>query len=298
MKNYLTISLLLLVVFLISARTSGLDKTNNAETQIMIYSLVSEMPVFENNGTESFESVIKSRLKYPIIAKQNGYYGIITLNFVVDIDGTAKNAKVLTGEFPSLNYEAITAVNGIKGWKPGKFEGLPVPVRLTTTIKFLPTDSLPINKDNVIQTNSDFENRTELTQPLNEMNGFISKFRDLVNNPGWYNCNNSFKYMEKKVARFEITDNYESIFVVFKTESKIRKDAIGEFNEKEEIKELLKRPDNDMITVVGVKLIDNQLMYCIRQIEPKGDLISLDYQKTNSEDFLIRINKALVPTKA
>jgi hypothetical protein len=39
-------------------------------------------------------------------------------------------------------------------------------------------------------------------------------------------------------------------------------------------------------------------MYCIRQIEPKGDLISLDYQKTNSEDFLIRINKALVPTKA
>lgn len=290
MKNYSIIILTLLCVTIESFSVLGFDKIDNEKTEIHIYSIVSEMPEFVSNDYDSFESFVKAKLKYPLIAKQKGIYGTVIVDFVVDIDGIVKNVEVVKGEYPFLNYEAIVAVNKTSGWKAGRLNGLPVPVKLRTTIDFLSTDNLPINKDNLIISDSELEKNIEFNTSLNELNIFISEFMNLANNPGWYNCNDSFKYMEKKVAKFDI-DSYESVFVVFKTESTIKKNAIGEFNEKEEIKELIDNPENEKVLIIGIKIIDNQIFFAHKLIEPKGELVSLDYKKTNKEDLIVELNR-------
>jgi TonB family protein len=291
MKKYSIFILTILCVTIKSFSAKGFDEIDSVGAEIQIYSMVSEMPEFIHKDYESFESFLKSKLRYPLIAKQKKIYDTVLLDFVVDVDGIVKNVEVVKGEYPCLDYEAIVAVNGTSGWKAGKIDGLPVPVRLRTSVSFLATDSLPINEDNSIQSYSELNEKIVLDTTFHELNYFILEFMNWANSPGWYNCNNSFKYMKKKVAKFDFESDFESIFVVFKTERTEKKDRIGVFNEKEEIKELLKKPENKSILVIGVKIIDNQTFLGYKTIEPNGDLVSLEYKGINKNDLIIELNR-------
>lgn len=290
MKNYSTIILAVLISF--ALKSFGAKEFNkNDNSEIHIYSMVSEMPEFTNKNYSDFDSFIKSRLKYPLIAKQKGIYESVTVSFVVDIDGIVKNVKIIKGKYPSLNYEAIVAIDGTTGWKAGEIDGLPVPVRIRTTVNFTPADNLPVNNNNLITSDIELKQKITSNTSLNELNTFISKFTDIANSAGWYNCNNSFKYMERNVAKFTIDDTYESVYVVFKTENTVSKDAIGKFNEKDEIKKLIKKPENKKILAIGVKIIDNQPYFASKIIEPKGELVKLEYKKIDKNQLVTELEK-------
>jgi TonB family protein len=73
--------------------------------------------------------------EYPAEALAAGYSGTVTLECVVNTDGSVGDVRVLTSVEPSLDAEAVKA---LKQWqfKPGTRDGKPVPVAVTIEISF------------------------------------------------------------------------------------------------------------------------------------------------------------------
>ena len=94
------------------------------------------MPEFPG-GDIALRRHIAETVKYPVIAKENGYQGKVYVSFVVEKDGTVGRAKIARGVTPSLDAEAIRVVKNLPRWKPGKQRGQAVAVAYTVPINFV-----------------------------------------------------------------------------------------------------------------------------------------------------------------
>lgn len=88
-------------------------------------------------GEEALLRWINQNVKYPQIAKDNHVTGKVMVSFVVDVDGTINDVKVVRPVDPALDKEAIRVVKSMPKWKPGKRNGVPVPVSYSTVIGFI-----------------------------------------------------------------------------------------------------------------------------------------------------------------
>lgn len=93
---------------------------------------VPQMPEF--NG--DIQSYISSNIHYPDAARENNIDGKVTIQFVVNEDGSVSNAKILKGIGGGCDEEAIRIVSCMPRWKPGKQNGKTVKVYFTLPINF------------------------------------------------------------------------------------------------------------------------------------------------------------------
>jgi protein TonB len=75
-------------------------------------------------------------LVYPEVAKENGIQGRVTLQFVVDTDGSVRDVKVIRGVDPALDKEAVRVVSSSPKWTPGRQRDKPVKVRYIFPVIF------------------------------------------------------------------------------------------------------------------------------------------------------------------
>ena len=100
------------------------------------FTIVEDMPFFPG-GDAALLKFIAENVTYPPIAKENGITGVVYVSYVVDKDGSIKDVKVVRGADPFLDKEAMRVVKTLKGYKPGKQRGKPVPVQFTIPIRFV-----------------------------------------------------------------------------------------------------------------------------------------------------------------
>jgi protein TonB len=79
---------------------------------------------------------LSKNVKYPEDCKKEGIHGRVIVQFVVDQDGSIKNAMVVRGIHPSLDKEALRVVEAMPKWKPGKQDGQTVKVKYTIPVSF------------------------------------------------------------------------------------------------------------------------------------------------------------------
>jgi len=109
---------------------------DSLDSKTGIYNVVDEMPEFPG-GTKEMYMYIKTNLKYPVDAKEQGKEGKMYIKFVVDIYGKVKDPIILRSVgFPSLDMEALRIVNNMPLWKAGKQRGKEVPVYYILPINF------------------------------------------------------------------------------------------------------------------------------------------------------------------
>lgn len=101
-----------------------------------IFEVVEEMPEFPNGGMAGLMQFLSKNIKYPTIAQENGTQGRVTVQFVVNKDGSIVDAKVLRGVDPYLDKEALRVIGTMPKWKPGKQRGKPVRVKYTVPVMF------------------------------------------------------------------------------------------------------------------------------------------------------------------
>lgn len=99
------------------------------------FTIVEDMPSFPG-GDAALLKYIAEHVEYPAIAKENGITGVVYVSYIVDKDGSVKDVKVVRGADPFLDKEAVRVVKTLKGYKPGKQRGKPVPVQFTIPIRF------------------------------------------------------------------------------------------------------------------------------------------------------------------
>lgn len=101
-----------------------------------IFEVVEEMPQFPDGGMAGLMQFLGKNIKYPTIAQENGTQGRVTVQFVVNKDGSIVDAKVLRGVDPYLDKEALRVIGSMPKWKPGKQRGKPVRVKYTVPVMF------------------------------------------------------------------------------------------------------------------------------------------------------------------
>ena len=109
---------------------TGYDEGDYGEEDI--FQVVENMPTFPGD----INKWLGKNVKYPVIAQENNIQGRVTVQFVIERDGSITDVKVLRGVDPSLDKEAVRVVKSMPKWKPGKQRGKPVRVSYTVPINF------------------------------------------------------------------------------------------------------------------------------------------------------------------
>ena len=97
--------------------------------------IVKEMPSFPGGNTELMR-YLSEQIIYPQDAIMNRIEGTVILRFVVSRTGDITQIELIRGVDPLLDNEAIRVVSGLPRWRPGKQEGVAVPVWFTLPVTF------------------------------------------------------------------------------------------------------------------------------------------------------------------
>jgi periplasmic protein TonB len=100
-----------------------------------IFTVVEEQPAYPG-GEEARMKYLQENIKYPEEAKELGIQGRVFVTFVVEVDGSITDVRVLRGIGGGCDEEAVRVVRGFPKWVPGKQRGVPVRVQFNLPIKF------------------------------------------------------------------------------------------------------------------------------------------------------------------
>jgi periplasmic protein TonB len=100
-----------------------------------IFTVVEEQPGYPG-GDEARIKYLQDNIKYPDEAKELGVQGKVFVTFVVEIDGSISDVRVLRGIGAGCDEEAVRVVRNMPKWVPGKQRGVPVRVQFNLPIKF------------------------------------------------------------------------------------------------------------------------------------------------------------------
>lgn len=92
-------------------------------------------PEFPGGMWELYKFMAEN-IHYPEQAKNDGVQGRVFVRFVIDADGTVKEAEVLRGIGSGCDEEALRVVNAMPKWKPGTVDGKPVRTQYNLPITF------------------------------------------------------------------------------------------------------------------------------------------------------------------
>ena len=81
-------------------------------------------------------SFLRDHIKYPAVAEENGIQGRVTVQFVVEKDGSVTDVRIMKSVDPSLDKEAERVVKSMPKWIPGKQNGSPVRVNYYVPVVF------------------------------------------------------------------------------------------------------------------------------------------------------------------
>lgn len=93
------------------------------------------MPKFPGD-VAGLSEYLSANMQYPEAAQRAGKQGRVVVTFVIDKDGSIKEAKVERGVDADLDAEALRLVRGMPAWTPGYRDGKPVKVRYTLPVTF------------------------------------------------------------------------------------------------------------------------------------------------------------------
>lgn len=105
------------------------------EEENKVFDIVEQQPLFPG-GPAALMKYLSDHTKYPVVAQENGVQGRVTVQFVVEKDGSISDVHVLRGVDPSLDKEAVRVVKSMPRWTPGKQNGINVRVNYRVPVLF------------------------------------------------------------------------------------------------------------------------------------------------------------------
>lgn len=101
-----------------------------------IFTVVESMPRFPGGEAELYKYLSKN-IVYPTMAQESGVQGRVYVTFVVEVDGSITDIKILRGIGGGCDEEAVRVVRSMPRWNPGKQRGQPVRVQYNLPVRFV-----------------------------------------------------------------------------------------------------------------------------------------------------------------
>ncbi len=99
------------------------------------YSKIDSIPEFPG-GMEAFGKFLGHNLRYPAYSREHGTQGRVVVGFIVEVNGTLSNIRIVRKLDDHLDQEALRVMKLSPNWKPGIFKGKPVRVNYSIPISF------------------------------------------------------------------------------------------------------------------------------------------------------------------
>lgn len=128
------LSILLLIPVMIFSQEKA-TKVSNAPTEGKIYEKVDQEANFPGGSSELMNFIGKN-VKYPEEAMRNEEQGKVFVEFIVNVDGSVSDVKVLRGVSKLLDREAMRVVKRMPDWTPAEIGGNKVRSRSILPINF------------------------------------------------------------------------------------------------------------------------------------------------------------------
>ncbi len=103
--------------------------------EMEIFTVVESMPGYPG-GDAARMKYLQENIKYPQMARESGIQGTVYATFVVEIDGSVTDVRILRGIGGGCDEEAIRVIQQMPRWNPGQQRGKPVRVQFTMPIRF------------------------------------------------------------------------------------------------------------------------------------------------------------------
>jgi len=100
-----------------------------------IFTVVESMPQFPG-GDAARMKFLQENIKYPQLARESGIQGTVFVTFVVEVDGSVTDVRVLRGIGGGCDEEAVRVIKEMPSWVPGRQRGQPVRVQFNMPIRF------------------------------------------------------------------------------------------------------------------------------------------------------------------
>ena len=147
-----------------------------------IFEVVEQMPEFPNGGMAGLMQYLSQNIRYPEAAKKAGKQGRVTVQFVVEKDGSISNVSTLRGVESDLDKEAVRVISEMPKWKPAMQRGETVRVRYTVPVMF----RLDNKAEEVVVVSKTQENKSDAYEVVEQMpefpGGFAEMMKYLANN--------------------------------------------------------------------------------------------------------------------
>ena len=115
-------------------------KVRESKASGKVYDGIVDTRPFFPGGDAALISWIKTNIKYPAKAKEKGVTGRVVVTFIVEIDGSLSDIKIIRNTAPEFKAEfeaeAIRLVKAMPKWKPGEVSGETVRVKYWLPIAF------------------------------------------------------------------------------------------------------------------------------------------------------------------
>ena len=93
-------------------------------------------PKFMGKDDNAFRQYIIENIEFPQDAIDNGLTGIVQVQFVVDLDGSLSQIKILRGVHPIIDKEVLKVIENSPKWEPAFQSGRYVRAMYGISIKF------------------------------------------------------------------------------------------------------------------------------------------------------------------
>ena len=117
-------------------RVEYIDVEKEGEINPDAVYLVTEVSPEFPGGTQALLDYLKENVNYPAQCREAKIQGRVLVTFVVEKDGSIKNASVRKNVHPLLDAEALRVISAMPNWKPGMEHGTPVRVQYTVPVNF------------------------------------------------------------------------------------------------------------------------------------------------------------------
>ena len=101
------------------------------------------LPSFQGGNLDDYQHWVESQIEYPKKLREKGVGGRVTVEFVVEKDGSVTFSKILQSPHELFSAEVERVMKSSPKWSPGKQRGEPVMVKMQMKVNFQVNEFLP-----------------------------------------------------------------------------------------------------------------------------------------------------------
>ncbi|MDP2189388.1 MAG: energy transducer TonB [Sphingobacteriaceae bacterium] len=111
------------------------QEVNPFEGQKLGFSLVDSWPQYPG-GAVGIAKFVASNTKYPQEALNDSVQGTVIVSYLIQVDGSIGDVKVVKSVHPALDAEAVRVIRLMEQWKPAIQKGKPVKLMMNQQFNF------------------------------------------------------------------------------------------------------------------------------------------------------------------